>query len=132
MEINLRRKWYYDDSTLGELYVDGKWFCYTLEDEVRKVKVYGETAIPEGRYRVQTTYSNRFKKMLPLLYNVPGFSGIRIHSGNTDDDTDGCILVGNTKLGPNWVGESRVALKNLQTLIDLAEKKKQDVWITVS
>jgi len=82
--------------TIGELLIDGKHECHTLEDVVRAdgVKVYGETAIPPGVYSVDITYSPRFKRDLPLLIGVQNFIGIRIHPGNTASDTEGCILVG--------------------------------------
>ena len=94
---------------IGKLYVDGVYVCDTLEDtdrglsdimdveEIKKLKVYGKTAIPVGIYPVTITYSPKFKKNLPLLLNVKGYEGIRIHSGNTDKDTLGCILVGQNK-----------------------------------
>lgn len=84
------------DCTIGKMYVDGVDQCYTLEDVVRPdgVKIYGETAIPNGRYRVIINRSNRFKCDMPLLLDVPNFTGIRIHPGNTAADTHGCILVG--------------------------------------
>src|SRR5262245_21836096 len=85
----------------GTLYVDVVMECLTLEDEIRERsgvpvsawKVPGQTAIPAGRYSMRLTMSARFGRVLPLLLNVPGFSGIRIHTGNVIDDTDGCILV---------------------------------------
>lgn len=87
--------------THGKLYqvVDGHpntFVCYTLEDQVRpdNVKINGKTAIPAGIYNVSVTMSTRFKKELPLLANVPNFSGVRIHGGNTDADSIGCVLVG--------------------------------------
>ena len=77
------------------MYLDGRFGVLHLEDVVRQgEKVPGQTAIPEGIYTVQITFSNRFKRDLPLLLNVPNFEGIRIHPGNTDADTEGCILVG--------------------------------------
>ena len=89
--------------TIGHLYIDGEKFCDTLEDKVRgdkEEKVYGQTAIPYGEYEVILTMSTRFNKLLPLLLNVPNFQGVRIHSGNTDADTEGCIIVGiNSKVG---------------------------------
>jgi hypothetical protein len=85
---------------------------YTLEDVERKEKVFGETAIPKGSYNVSITPSQRFKRDLPLVENVPGFEGIRIHPGNTAADTHGCLLVGRTK-GPTWVGESRAAFNDV-------------------
>ncbi len=101
------------DATLGLLLIDGRWFCWTLEDVVREVagqpvaawKVPGQTAIPVGVYRVQVTMSARFKRPLPLVLDVPGFSGIRFHRGNTAKDTEGCIIVGATR-GPAFVGQS--------------------------
>jgi hypothetical protein len=99
MNLTLRRKWFTDSSTVGELRVDGAFECYTLEDVVRPgdilvVKVAGQTAIPAGRYRVIVDHSDHFKQDLPHVLDVPGFTGIRIHPGNTPADTDGCILVG--------------------------------------
>ena len=82
-------------NTIGKLYVDGEFFCYTLEDELRKegVKVFGKTAIQDGEYRVVVSLSNRFKRMMPAILDVPMFTGIRIHGGNTAKDTHGCPLV---------------------------------------
>lgn len=110
------------ERTLGELLYDGDSYCWTCEDAIRAVKRDGETAIPAGRYLVQLTVSPRAKRgglwtpwpdfKLPLLVNVPGFAGIRIHSGNNAANTEGCILVGLDRL-PNGVGTSRPALRRL-------------------
>src|SRR5436305_2999778 len=97
MQLQLTRKTFSDKSTMGELLVDGKFECFTLEDMVRPEKIKHETAIPAGRYEVAISFSDKFQKLLPLLLNVPNFEGIRIHSGNTDKDSSGCILVGRTK-----------------------------------
>ena len=107
--------------TIGKLYVDGVYFCDTLEDPVREgEKIYGRTAIPAGKYDVLITMSPRFRKMLPLLLNVPGFEGVRIHSGNKADDTEGCILVGiNDK--PGWVSQSRATMTRLMTKLESAD-----------
>lgn len=94
MQIEVIRKLKLNDCQLGEMLVDGKHFAYTLEDVSRDVKVYGETAIPAGEYDVVVTMSTRFKKELPLLQDVVGFGGVRIHGGNTAKDTLGCILIG--------------------------------------
>ena len=93
--VNVIRKDYNENNTIGDLFINGKWFCYTLEDKVRPegVKIYGDTAIPEGTYKMVLNHSNRFNKILPLLIGVPGFSGIRAHGGNNESDTSGCILV---------------------------------------
>lgn len=105
MEIKVKRIARKDNYTIGHLYVDGEYLCDTLEDKdrglkdtddlehIKKVKVKGETAIPMGAYKVRLTFSPRFKKTLPLIENVKGFDGIRIHSGNTPKDTEGCLLV---------------------------------------
>lgn len=83
------------ESTLGVLSVDGVMQCWVLEDTVREgPKVAGRTAIPPGRYPVLITHSPRFGVEMPLVGNVPGFTGIRIHPGNTTEDTDGCLLPG--------------------------------------
>jgi len=71
-----------------------EFLCYTLEDAERPVKIKGETAIPTGTYTVIVTMSPRFKKELPLILNVPNFSGVRFHGGNTEQDTEGCPLLG--------------------------------------
>jgi len=99
MEIKIKRT-HAKGYTHGLLTIEGESFnCFTLEDEVRlgdifKVKVQDKTAIPVGRYEVILNMSNRFKMYMPLLLNVPNFSGIRIHSGNTKEHTEGCVLVG--------------------------------------
>lgn len=110
--------------SIGKLYIDGKYFCDTIEDtdrglddrmsleEILARKVKGETAIPTGIYEVTITYSPKYKRLMPLINNVKGYSGIRIHSGNTAKDTEGCLLVGkNTKVG--MVTESRVTYNAL-------------------
>jgi hypothetical protein len=96
VRLELARTTFGETTTTGDLYADGVWQCFTLEDRVRPagVKVSGETAIPEGTYPVLITPSPRFKRRVPLLVNVPGFDGIRIHPGNSHKDTEGCILVG--------------------------------------
>lgn len=109
MEIKLVRIAFKSTYTIGKLYVDGKYFCDTIEDkdrgldnsmtanEILKRKVKGQTAIPTGHYNIDITYSPKYKRMMPLLLDVKGFSGIRIHSGNTAKDTEGCLIVGRNK-----------------------------------
>lgn len=94
MKIVVKRTCKYPTSILGEMYIDDEFFAYTLEDVYREVKVYGETCIDSGTYNIIVTMSTRFKVELPLLLNVKGFEGVRIHGGNTDVDTHGCILIG--------------------------------------
>ena len=119
-ELILYRNIYNDTSTIGELVYDNTSFCYTLEDKVRKdrQKIPGETAIPSGRYKLLITRSNRFKRMMPLLSEVPNFQGVRIHSGNDHHDTAGCLLVG-FKLSESFdtIYESKAAEKALMDLI---------------
>ena len=106
MELKLVRDVYTKKSTRGLLIAESCFFCYTLEDVTRaagSVKVPGLTSIPAGRYEVVITYSNRFKRMMPLLLNVPGFEGIRIHGGNTSEDTEGCIIVAKSALSDDMV-----------------------------
>jgi len=94
--LYLLRKIYTDKVTIGSLIIGDVIFCNTLEDTCRRPdlpKIYGETAISEGRYEIIINWSNKFKRQLPLLINVPNFEGIRIHGGNTEKDTEGCILV---------------------------------------
>ncbi len=99
MKIEVKRIFCGTDYTIGKLYIDGAYFCDTLEDVVRPAgqKIAGKTAIPSGTYKVKKTMSPRFKSVLPEILNVPGFTGVRIHSGNTADDTAGCLLLGLNK-----------------------------------
>lgn len=111
--LELTRKWFTDLSTIGELRYDGRFECYTLEDPIQHgPKVPGETAIPEGEYTIDLTWSLRFKKFLPLLVDVPDFTGVRIHVGNFPQDTEGCILLGKTK-GEDAVWRSVDAFNDL-------------------
>lgn len=121
MTLTLKRTWKKQNYTIGELFADGKYLCNTLEDTDRGLnnnmsentihskKIYGNTAIPTGTYKIQMSYSSKFASRkwaaryggkVPELLNVKGFAGIRIHPGNTADDTLGCILPGkNTTVG---------------------------------
>ena len=119
MKLELKRLYFKDTYTIGKLFVDGDYLCDTLEDKHREdgIKVYGETCIPQGTYKVILNYSARFKKIMPLLLNVFSFIGIRIHSGNTDKDTSGCILVGENKIKGQLIN-SRVAYNNLMSLLE--------------
>jgi hypothetical protein len=126
MKITLKRLHRTDKSTVGELFINGLFECYTLEDVERDVKVYGKTAIEKGTYKVIINRSNRFKKDMPLLLNVPKFEGIRMHSGNKAEDTEGCILVGE-KRSLDWVSSSRNAYKKLFAKM----KKADEITITI-
>lgn len=99
IECLLLRESFTSSYTLGQFYVNGEHFAYTCEDCDRTLehggeKIPGVTAIPRGRYRLTVSYSNRFKKIMPLIVGVPQFSGVRIHGGNTHENTEGCPLIG--------------------------------------
>jgi len=121
MVWTLRRRHSDGGATIGELDLGSGRFCYTLEDEIREQpgvqvaawKVPGATAIPAGRYKLTVTPSQRFGRLLPLLVGVPGFTGVRIHPGNTPADTEGCILVGQAIGGQASLLRSRLAFDDL-------------------
>ena len=127
MKLKLNRIALRKTYTIGKLYIDGKYFCDTLEDTVRDTnksgkfdngekKVKGKTAIPYGTYEIKWTYSPRFKKYTPQLMNVPQFEGIRIHAGNSSTDTEGCLLLGeNKKVG--MVLNSRATINKFYPII---------------
>jgi hypothetical protein len=131
MKLELIRKEFTDVSTIGDLSIDGKFFSYTLEDCVRDVKIPGETAIPYGTYEVITNFSNRFKKVMPYIKDVPGFEGVRIHSGNYAGDTEGCILVGYTS-AVDFVGLSRAAFDDFFGRLTAALNNDEKVWLTIN
>ncbi len=122
MRLKLVRETFTEDSTIGKLYVNDVFHCYTLEDKVRDVKIKSITAIPKGKYEVAISFSNRFQQLMPLLLNVPNFEGVRIHWGNYSKDTDGCILLGNTK-GVNMIGNSVATYKRFFAMLKKANEK---------
>ena len=142
LKITVKRKIFNECDTIGDLYVSYpeepetlEFVCNTLEDKVRNkkgtkkedfVKVYGETAIPYGTYRVVITYSNAFKKKLPEILNVPLYEGIRIHVGNHKDDSYGCLLCGDSpKISQtkSWVYNSKKNFDKLMKILEPAIKK---------
>lgn len=124
MDLTLNRMIFTDKSTIGELWLDGKFFCYTLEPTSRSgPKVPAHTAVPAKRYRIALQYSNKFGKKMPFLMDVPDFEGIMIHPGNFPNDTEGCILTGDTR-GIDYVGESRVAFDRLFPIIQERSRDK--------
>lgn len=143
MDLVLKRIAKKDRYTIGRLYINGAYICDTLEDkdrgldnetmsisDIKAVKVPGETAIPTGKYEVSITYSPRFKKMMPLLSGVKGFDGVRIHSGNTHKDTEGCILVGkNKEVGK--VLDSRYTYNTLYKKLEAASKRGEYITIEI-
>lgn len=139
MQLTLTRTNRTENYTEGKLSIDNAYFCDTLEDKDRdynkdgdlsdtgEQKVYGLTAIPNGTYKVILNMSNRFQKVMPLLLDVPGFTGIRIHSGNTAKDSLGCILIG-VKAGPGYIAQSR---KTFERIMPILQSAKDDIYITI-
>lgn len=145
MNLELKRMLRLDDRALGQLIIDGKLFCFTLEDkdrglhskmdlnEINKLKVYGKTAIPTGEYDLIINRSNRFSKLagkdvfLPLLLNVRGYEGVRIHAGNKPEHTEGCILLGR-HIRNNELTNSREAMARFMELI----KNEKNLKIKIS
>lgn len=123
MKLTLKRTTEINNTLLGELYIDNKFFCYTLEDKIRSIKIKHETCIPEGKYKVILTLSQRFKTILPLLIDVPNFEGIRIHPGNTIADTSGCILVGSA-ISNEKLLHSKTTFQKLLIIIKQVLKKE--------
>ena len=122
--------------TFGKLYINGLFECHTFEDKDRyleyqdNIKIKGDSAIPRGVYNVVIDMSQRFKKLMMRLVDVPRFSGIRIHSGNTKEDTEGCILLGNGR-SRNGVIDSRTAVNKVFDIVDRALKSGESVTIEV-
>lgn len=144
MDLQLRRFFKGETYTIGRLYINGEYFCDTIEDVVRDLpsscpntpkgknctcqqKVYAETAIPAGEYKITMEYSPRFKRILPCIHNVPHFIGILIHSGNTEADSAGCIIVGKNKV-KGKVLDSRATSDALNEIL----KKEQNITIYIS
>jgi len=144
MQIKLTRQHFSEKCTIGELTIEGDdILLYTLEDvdrrlsqtddlaSIKQSKVFGQTAIPYGTYEVVMTFSNRFKRVMPQLLNVKGFEGVRIHSGNVAEQTEGCILCGYQKdVLNNMVLNSRAAIGELYMLLTEASKREK-IYLTI-
>ena len=142
MEIRINRIARKEDYTIGKLYINGTYFCDTLEDtdrglkstmseeEILSKKRKGITAIPTGEYDVILTFSPKFKRVLPLFLNVPGYQYIRVHHGNLPSSTDGCLLVGENKIKGQIVN-SRATLEKLMSVLLECEKRKEKVTILI-
>ena len=142
MEIRVKRIARKDGYTIGKMYINGAYFCDTLEDtdrglkntmsvdEILSKKRKGVTAIPTGEYDVILTFSPKFKRVLPLLLNVPGYQYIRVHHGNLPSSTDGCLLVGENKIKGQIIN-SRATLERLMSVLLECEKKKEKVTILI-
>lgn len=145
MNLQLYRLFSKSDFTGGLLMIDGKPFCYTLEDEHRVQKLAGETRIPAGKYRVKlrkslTPLTKRYRKRFPWfkyhieIVGIPNFSYVYIHIGNNDDHTEACILTGYTSditKPDGWVGKSTDAYKDFYEQIYPKLKNNEECWITI-
>lgn len=141
MEITVERLWKKDTYTVGRMYVDGEFFCNTLEDkdrglsddmsveEIKKIKVYSQTAIPTGEYNVTTVYWNKHKDYFPAVNGVKGFAGILIHGGVNEEHTLGCILIGENKIKGKLLN-SHPYVRKLTTMV--REAKKIDERVTLN
>ena len=142
MEIRVNRIARKDGYTIGRMSLSGVYFCDTLEDtdrglnatmsvdEILSKKRKGITAIPTGKYDVILTFSPKFKRVLPLLLNVPGYQYIRVHHGNFPSSTEGCLLVGENKI-KGQVLNSRATLEKLMSVLLEFEKRKEKISITI-
>lgn len=135
----MHRKFLNEESTEGNLYIDGVWFCNTIEDKVRakpgewhsSLKVYQKTAIPYGRYQVLVTWSNRFKRMLTGVFGVPDFEGIRIHNGTSELSSAGCIIVSyEDNDAEHKLVNDKKAMNDLCKKVEAAQKKEK-VFINI-
>ena len=136
IEFLLKRDLRREDVTLGRLLCGVEHIGYICEDADRELeefperKIPGETAIPRGRYHLTTSFSNRFQRVMPLIEDVPGFSGVRIHGGNTAADTEGCPLLGRTRTAEGVVNCKEVNERLLKRIQD-EEAAGNRCWITV-
>ena len=136
MEIVLQRDVLHDDYTLGTMYVGLRHYGYTCEDRDRllelhpEAKIHGKTCIPRGRYRVTSSPSKRFGRVMLELLEVPGFSGVRIHGGNTSADTEGCPLLGSVRT-LDGVANCKERCESLLRDVQSAEQRGEEVWIDV-
>lgn len=141
MKLELKRIALRDTYTIGKLYIDGEYFCDTIEDKVRdlnkngvfdngETKIKGKTAIPYGKYEVVWAYSPRFKRYTPRLLNVNSFSGVLIHAGNTANDSEGCILLGQNKVTGKVINSKPFVDKLYSIIRDACKKGKVTIEIS--
>lgn len=138
MIIEIHRDTFTPTCTLGEMFLDGRLFGQTLEDTDRYLETGGkkiakETAIPRGRYLVSLNYSTRFRKIMPWIHDVPGFSGVRIHGGTTNKDTEGCPLLGQYRDNQKQiVYECGPINSRLIAELESCQNRGEGVWLIVS
>lgn len=141
MELLLERKYLKSNYTIGNLFINGKFYCNIIEDKIidfnkngtfdcGELKISGHTAIPYGEYEIKVTYSPKFKRKLPLLLNVKHFEGIRIHRGNTEKDSSGCLIPGENSKRGMVLNSTRYELE-LTNLIEMANKRGEKVIIKI-
>lgn len=143
MKIEVKRRYLGSEYTIGSMYINGEYFCDTLEDKVRDLnkdgdlndkgegKVYAQTAIPYGEYEIVVKHSPKFDRILPRLLNVPHFEGILIHRGNTAKDSAGCILIGENRIKGKVVNSTKYE-ERLTALCLVAQLKGEEICITIS
>ncbi len=133
MEILCKRKWFSEKTSIGLWIVDGVTSCFCLEDVARAegVKIPKVTAIPAGEYDIIIDYSNRFKRLMPHILDVPRFEGIRVHWGNREVDTDGCPILGYEK-GVDSVWNSVKAFDDFFVKLDAALKRGEKCRIKIT
>lgn len=130
MKLRILRRERPGETTIGELFIDGEYFCWVLEDVVRAQKIQDRTAIPAGAYKVILNFSNRFQRQMPLVLNVPDFTGIRIHGGNSHIDTKGCPLVGFERRG-SQILRSQEAFRELMERLEEAHARGEEIWLEI-
>lgn len=142
MEIKVIRKFKKENYCIGQMFVDGKFFCDTLEDkdrglhsgmtlsQIKKIKIYQKTAIPYGTYNVTVYFWPKHRKNYPLLHDVPGFTGILIHGGANAKDSAGCLLLGENKIKGGLVN-SAPYVRKITTMCEDAIKRGEKVTITI-
>lgn len=121
--------------TFGKWFVDGVYLAETLEDTDRDlesggVKVPGKTAIPRGRYHMRLSISSRFRKVMPEIFTVPGFTGVRVHGGNTEANTEGCPLLGSVREATR-ISNCAGVNQRLINLMEAAEARGEEIWLDV-
>lgn len=130
MELKLTRIFHNDKYTIGKLYINNVYFSDTIEDVERDIKIMNETCIDKGRYQVIVNMSNRFKRMLPLLIDVPKFEGIRIHNGKDQNSSSGCIILGENKV-KGQLTNSTFYMNKLTDLLTIEQQKGIKSYITI-
>ncbi len=128
--LSLNRRIFTDRSTIGDLFYRGVPFSQTLEDTSRRIKVYGKTAIPAGRYMISLAPSPKRGYVVPWLHDVPKFSNVQIHRGNRPEDTEGCILVGKySESVPDFISSSKSTFENL---MERLTRETEPIYINIT